>query len=340
MRLWIFIALLPLLSALFTRGLIYLAHRFAIMDVPNDRSAHNLPIPRGGGVAVLLSFFVGLLAIYYKEVVSDPLFFSILFGGLTVGGIGWVDDKFHISIKKRLVVQVLAAVFAVWNLGGLPQLPWQDVIPSLVWLGYFVAVIAIVWSINLFNFMDGINGLAGFEAFFVSISAATILMFAGQTMHAASLCVLSTSILGFLWFNFPLARIFMGDTGSCFLGFAIAVYALGTSAEDTISPWSWLILYGYFVVDASVTLATRIATGQRWYEGHNLHAYQKWARKMDSHTSVTLLIAAINFLWLLPMAWAATEFYTHSFVICLLAYMPLLAGVIYARAGRVEHQAE
>lgn len=74
MRLWIFIALLPLLSALFTRGLIYLAHRFAIMDVPNDRSAHNLPIPRGGGVAVLLSFFVGLLAIYYKEVVSDPLF--------------------------------------------------------------------------------------------------------------------------------------------------------------------------------------------------------------------------------------------------------------------------
>ena len=113
----------------------------------------------------------------------------------------------------------------------------------------------------------------------------------------------------------------------------MAVYAIGASSEDVISPWSWVILYGYFVVDSTITLVTRILTGQRWIEAHNLHAYQKWSRRLDSHVKVTLFIFALNLLWLFPMAWLATRYYEYSALIACFALLPIVIGVLFSKAG-------
>lgn len=304
-----------------------------MMDIPNDRSSHQIPTPRGGGAALIITYIVGLLAIYVKDVINDPMFLALILGGGFIAWVGWVDDKRGVDAKWRLLVQMIAAIFALFLLEEVPELPFSQELPILNYVAYIVAAFAIVWSTNLFNFMDGINGLAGFEALFVSIGAAIILYASGEEFHSASLLVLSFSTLGFLFFNFPRASIFMGDVGSSFLGFTMAVYAIGSSSEDVISPWSWVILYGYFVVDSTVTLITRMLTGQRWLKAHNLHAYQKWTRKLGSHTKVTLFIVALNIIWLFPMAWLATKFYNYSFLIAIVALLPIALGVASSKAG-------
>lgn len=304
-----------------------------MLDIPNDRSSHDIPTPRGGGAALIVTYFIGLLAIYVKDVINDPMFLALILGGGFIAWIGWVDDKRGVDAKWRFLVQSVAAVFALFLLEEVPELPFSKELPFLEYLAYVVAAFAIVWSTNLFNFMDGINGLAGFEALFVSLGAAIILYISGEQFHSASLLVLSFSTLGFLIFNFPRARIFMGDVGSAFLGFTMAIYAIGSSSEDIISPWSWVILYGYFVVDSTITLITRMFTGQKWLRAHNLHAYQKWSRKLGSHSKVTLFILGVNVVWLFPMAWLATRFYDYSFVIAIAALIPIALGVTASKAG-------
>ncbi len=333
MRLWLFLFSLIFVAAACTWFLIRFAHRKSMMDVPNARSSHKTPTPRGGGAAIVAIYIFGLLAVYIKHVITDPMFLALFIGGGVIAWIGWVDDKRGVAIRWRFSVQLFSAVFALILLQTVPELPFKDEFPWLSYVSYFVALLAIVWSTNLFNFMDGINGLAGLEALFVSIAASCILYASGETMHSASLLVLSASLLGFLIFNFPTAKIFMGDVGSSFLGFTLVVYAIGTSSEDIISPWSWVILYGYFIVDSTVTLITRMLTGQPWLQAHNLHAYQKWARKLKSHSKVTLFILFINIIWLFPMAWLATEYYSYSFIITVIALLPLIVGVYLSKAG-------
>lgn len=338
MRLWLFLFALIFVSAWLTWQLIQLAKKHAILDIPNERSSHSVPTPRGGGAAILIAFLFGLLAIYVKEVVSNPTFLALILGGGMIAGIGWLDDKRGVAAKWRLVVHIIAASLALYLLQHVPELPFYEYSIWFSYAAYAIALLAIVWSTNLFNFMDGINGLAGFEALFVSCGAAIILFLAGETMHSASLLVLSASVLGFLLFNFPKAKIFMGDVGSGTLGFAMAVYAIGTASEDIISPWSWVILYGYFVVDSTATLITRFLTGQRWFAAHNLHAYQKWARKSGSHAKVTLCILILNIVWLFPWAYLATRYNDYSMVIATTALLPILIGVLLARAGRIENK--
>jgi len=333
MRLWLFLFSLTFVSAFFTWVLINVTKKKAMMDIPNDRSSHVVPTPRGGGAALILTFFVGLFAIYVKEVINDPMFLALILGGGFIAWIGWVDDKRGVDAKWRLLVQTIAAVFSLFLLKEVPELPLIAHLPVLEYVAYIVAALAIIWSTNLFNFMDGINGLAGFETLTVSLGAAIILYISGEKLYSASLLLLSVSTLGFLIFNFPNAKIFMGDVGSSFLGFTMAIYAIGVSAEDVISPWSWVILYGYFVVDSTITLMTRMMTGQPWLKAHNLHAYQKWSRKTGSHTRVTLGIVALNVFWLFPFALLATEFYDYSALIALVALLPIAFWVIRSKAG-------
>ncbi len=333
MRLWLFLFSLIFVSALLTSLLIRLTKKRAMLDVPNDRSSHQVPTPRGGGAALIATYFIGLLAIYVKDVINDPMFMALILGGGFIAWIGWVDDKRGVAAKWRLLVQTIAAVFALFLLKDVPELPFSQEFPWLNYVAYVVAAFAIVWSTNLFNFMDGINGLAGFEALSVSLGAAIILYTSGEDFHSASLLVLSFSTLGFLFFNFPKAKIFMGDVGSSFLGFTMAIYAIGASSDDVISPWSWVILYGYFIVDSSITLITRMLTGQRWMAAHNLHAYQKWTRKLGSHSKVTLFIFGLNIIWLFPMAWLATKYNEYSVLIAIIALLPIVFGVTNSKAG-------
>lgn len=334
MRLWIFLFLLVPFSYWLTDFYRRWALSNSIIDTPNERSSHSIPTPRGGGIALILCYYLGLLAIFIKEVVDYPIFLSLVFGGLIVAIVGWVDDRGHVAPLKRLFVHISAAAFAMIMIADVPKLPVGSYTISLEHTGYILCVLAIVWSTNLFNFMDGIDGLAAIEVVTVSIGAAIILYLSDSGFFASvSLVLLAFSTLGFLLLNFPPAKIFMGDVGSGFLGCILGIYAIGTSVGGDISPWSWMILYGVFLVDATVTLVRRIVSGQKWYEAHRSHAYQILSRRWNNHKKVTLLVLAINVVLLFPAALAATYWPQHGALLCLGVFTPLIWGALALGAG-------
>ena len=202
----------------------------------------------------------------------------------------------------RLAVHLCAALWAVCWLGGLPPLRVGSHVIQLGWAGYPVAVLALTWILNLFNFMDGIDGIAGSEAAFVAGAAAFLTLCLGGSAGVAAVALaLAGACLGFLLWNWPPAKIFMGDVGSGYLGYVIGVLALAAGREDPTALWVWLILGGVFFVDATVTLIRRVLRGDRVYEAHRSHAYQWLARRWQSHESVTITTTAVNVLWLLPV---------------------------------------
>ena len=202
-------------------------------------------------------------------------------------------------------------------------------------VGDLLAIAYVVWLLNLTNFMDGIDGIAGAEAVTVcgggtlcSVAAA------GEATTWAVSVVLAAATLGFLFWNWPPARVFMGDAGSGFLGFSLAGISLLAGAESPDLLWSWLILLGVFVVDASVTLIRRVLRGERFYVAHRNHAYQHASRLFGSHLPVTLIVCAINIGWLLPIALAAAGAWLNGSVALVIAYVPLLVAALSLSAGK------
>lgn len=335
MNLWVFLVGLIGLSAILTNFIKKNATKFHLIDIPNERSSHLNPTPRGGGIAIIITFFFGLVAVFIKDVVNYPIFISLLVGGSLIAAIGWVDDMKDISAKVRFFVHLLAAVFVMVMIGTVPKVPLFEHMVTLEHLGYVICVLGIVWSVNLFNFMDGIDGIAAFEAIFVALGGAAILYFVGNEFYASvSLVLLAFSILGFLFFNFPPAKIFMGDVCSGFLGFTLAVYAVGTSAAGIISPWCWMILYGVFFVDATVTLIRRLITGQKWYQAHSSHGYQILSRRYNSHRKVTLGVLSVNVLFLMPCAIGAALYPGAGIYFLTFAYAPLIIVALKIGAGK------
>jgi Fuc2NAc and GlcNAc transferase len=219
-------------------------------------------------------------------------------------------------------------------LGGLPALQLDERLVSLGWAGYLLGILAIVWVLNLFNFMDGIDGIAASDAIFVTGAGAALdITQTSATLAAATVCA---SCVGFLVWNWPPAKIFMGDVGSGYLGFSIAVLALAATRDNPVAIWVWLILGGTFFVDATVTLIRRALRGERIYEAHRSHAYQWLARRRGSHRAVTLSVLAVNVLWLLPAAWLATRHPSLAVWILFVAYIPLAVLALIAGAGRRE----
>jgi Fuc2NAc and GlcNAc transferase len=194
---------------------------------------------------------------------------------------------------------------------------------------------AIVWSVNLFNFMDGIDGLAAAQCVFVAGSAA-LLLASESDVEASALPIVAMAgaAAGFLIWNAPPAKIFMGDVGSGFIGFALAVGALSTSGHGRMSLWTWLMLNGLFVTDATATLLTRLFRGDRIYEAHRLHVYQRLARRWSSHGLVVAVYMGINLIWCLPWAIATTRWPENAPVLALAALVPLCLVAIVEGAGK------
>ena len=295
--------------------------KLGMLDFPGERSSHAMPTPRGGGVAIVAAFVSASWLFDALGVLPSGTFGALLLGGMPIAAIGFWDDLRSVPIHWRLLVQVLA-VMATMNHGGF----WD--LGPVFWIG----LLAWVWLVNLYNFMDGIDGLAAVEAITVSVGGAVILGFGGETRLAGWLLSLGAACAGFLVWNWPPARIFMGDVGSGFLGFLMGLLALCTSHTDAISLWSWLILLGVFISDASLTLARRFLRGERWWQAHCHHAYQHLARRLG-HKNVTMLIGLINLLWLLPLAWLASRLPQWGWSLALLAYAPLIAMAWRFRAG-------
>jgi glycosyltransferase WbpL len=307
------------------------ALRWQVIDVPNLRSSHNEPTPRGGGVAIVLTFLFGLVVLHRLGDIPTNLFIALVVGGVAVAGIGFLDDHGHVPAGLRALVHLAAAGWALFWLNGMPPLDLGFASWSWGWLGNIVGAVGLMWLINLYNFMDGIDGIAAAEAIFVAVAA--LLLFGVQSNLGWTLPLLIGSTAGFLIFNWPPARIFMGDAGSGFLGYVLGTFVLFSAKENPASLWSWLILLAVFLVDASVTLVRRVATGARWYAAHRSHAYQQVSRRLNSHRAVTLSVLMINLIWLTPFAYVASRLPSLAFWLACIAFIPLIGLVIWLGAG-------
>jgi len=310
------------------------AIRHAILDIPNERSSHRTATPRGGGIAIVLVMTIVASLAWAHGVLPAPVWLALL-GGLLVAAAGYADDRRPLRPAVRLAAHFGAAAWAAYWLGGLPplQIGAHVAVPGAG--GYVLLMLAIVWTLNLFNFMDGIDGLAASEALFVAALGA-LLSVAANPGTLALAWVLAAACLGFLWWNWPTARIFLGDVGSGYLGYTVAVLAVSAARATPQGAWVWLILGGAFFVDATVTLVRRLLRGERPYEAHRSHAYQHLVRRCGSHAPVTLLYLGINVLWLAPLAWLASEHPARSLELLALALVPLALAAIACGAGTPE----
>ncbi|PPC89893.1 MAG: glycosyl transferase [Methylobacter sp.] len=313
---------------------VYLIRCYALkhlLDIPNQRSSHNLPTPRGGGLAIVVVFFVAVFWGYVNNLIQLDFVLALL-AGIPVAVIGFMDDHRPVGIRIRLLIHLSSAIVASLLLAGLPAIPvMQATIDLGVW-GYAIAVLALVWWLNLFNFMDGIDGIAGSQAVFMALALAVFTGFKVDGQGFLSLA-LGVTTLGFLIWNWPPAKIFMGDVGSGFLGFALGVLMLAAGHAKPAMLYAGLILSGLFVTDASVTLLRRYCSGQTWYEAHCCHAYQHAARRYG-HIKVVRAVWLINLTWLLPWAWICLLQPEYAWLVLMAAYIPLIVLVLKFNAGK------
>jgi Fuc2NAc and GlcNAc transferase len=322
--------LLSALSYWFCVYLIRMAHAHALLDEANERSSHKLPTPRIGGISfvVLNTIFIcGYFAFTHNQIFS-PNFLALLLPPLLVALVSVIDDiKNGISRKIRLIAHLGASALLIYLVSASIELN------LIILIGLCVAI---VWFINLYNFMDGIDGIAISEGIFMLLAAAAFALTQQQDIWAILLIYLTAPLVGFLIINWQPARTFMGDIGSTYLGLLIASVLLLSIQQGQINYWAAIILTGTFLMDASWTLGYRIVTRQAWYSPHRSHLYQILARKLESHQSVNLINLGINFFWLLPLGYLANSLPQFGYLFTLAALLPLLLACGWAKAGKAE----
>ncbi|WP_434571585.1 glycosyltransferase family 4 protein [Pseudomonas sp. Z3-6] len=308
----------------------------SLIDVPNARSSHSVPTPRGGGVAIVLSFLMTVPLFWGAGELSLDFMFAVLGAGGGVAILGFLDDHGHVAARWRLLGHFCAATWALFWLGGLPSIDVAGIVVNLGWVGHIFAAFYLVWMLNLYNFMDGIDGIASVEAICACLGACLLYWFSGFDSLVVAPMALAAAVIGFLYWNFPPARIFMGDAGSGFLGIALGLISLQAAWFSPKLFWVWLILLGIFIVDATCTLIRRLLRGDRVYEAHRSHAYQFASRRYGRHLPVTLAVVAINLLWLLPVAACVALLDLDGALALVVAYVPLVIVAIKFHAGELE----
>ena len=307
------------------------------LDIPNERSAHTKATPRGGGVAIWLAFCVGLLALLYWERISLSVLLAFLGATSLATFSGLLDDlaKRGAKAELRLLFHLLAVAWGIWWLGGLEgigigvfrwHLYWH-----WGWWEQILLALALLWIINLTNFMDGLNGLAASECLFVALAAALLAWVSGDEAAFLLCLLLAFCIGGFLPWNAGRAKIFLGDAGAYFLGASIALLALVSARNGSVSPWCWAILFAVFLADSAVAKIRRMAGNlAAWKEPHDTHAYNHLSRRWKSHGKVALAVAAANVALLLPLAllaWARPD-WSAGIAVAVLAALLLVAALL------------
>jgi Fuc2NAc and GlcNAc transferase len=328
---WLLVAVF-VLSCVLTLLLRRYALAKSIMDIPNQRSSHSTPTPRGGGVAIVVAFSLGL-PVLGEWGGSTSSLVAILGAGLLVAILGFADDHGHIAARWRLLGHFIAASWALFWLGGLAPVTLFGMQFDLSRFGDFLAVLYLVWMLNLYNFMDGIDGLASAEAISVCLGICLVYGISGHTGLMWGPLLLVGAVAGFLCWNFPPARIFMGDAGSGFLGIVLGGFALQAAWEKPELLWSWLILLGVFIVDSTWTLGRRLVRGDKVYQAHRSHAYQHAAQRFGSHALVTSAVVLINMVWLLPISLLVGLDVLGGGWGCIISYTPLVCLAWRFRAG-------
>jgi Fuc2NAc and GlcNAc transferase len=321
-------------SFLLTGLLEHLAGATGLIDVPNERSSHVTPTPRGGGLAIVAVSLAVMALLHAGAVIPLPLFVALAGGGAAVAIVGFIDDHRPLSPGIRLLVHFLAAAWAVAWVGRVPMLPEGAHALAAIAANFALCTVGIVWFLNIFNFMDGIDGIAASEAIVVCVG---MVLFARSSAATAGIAAAALAVgagtLGFLPRNWPKARIFMGDVGSGYLGFAIAVVGLAYGMQRPAAAWGWLILVAVFATDSTLTLVRRLARGEPATVAHRTHAYQRLARRFG-HGKVTLGVIVIDLLWLLPCAYWSLVRPADAIWVTVIAFCPLVLIVFRAGAGQ------
>lgn len=277
--------LLAGVSAAGTWSALVYARRRKLIDQPGERRSHSVPTPRGGGIGIAAALLFGCVVAGATGMAEPAPLLAFSIGLLLVAGIGWIDDHRPLSPLLRLCVQVLAGVVLAWGLHGTEE-RWG-------WAVFIALSVPVL--VNVWNFMDGINGLASTQAVLVAAAFAWLVPAA-----ACPALALAAATAAFVPFNFPRARIFLGDVGSGTLGYALAAL-VGLAAWVTpkqVIPYAFVLVLplSAFLVDASLTLGARMLAGEAWWRPHTSHLYQCWIKAGRSHTFVTLVYAAFSFV--------------------------------------------
>ncbi len=309
------------LTALLTWAIRQYAHHKDLLDHPNHRSSHVTPTPKGGGLAIMLTFYCALSYLYLQGDVTAQLFLALL-SALPVVIVSLVDDIYPLSAKIRFGIQLLSAASAIYFLGGVEKFDLSGFSLSGIWLNLF-ALLGIVWMTNLYNFLDGIDGYAGAETLFVGLGA--------YALFGSDIALLiAVAAAGFLLFNWHRASIFMGDVGSAPLGFIFAVLMLNDAASPHFL--GWLMLLSLFWFDATLTLVRRANRGEKLSQAHKKHAYQRLNQSGFSHSKVVLFAMSINLMILAALYLLPQSVYLYLFFVLLVLLYSLVKYIDNKRA--------
>lgn len=314
----LFLIIVLFCSYVFTGAIRSYALHKGIIDTPNARSSHQVATPRGGGLAIAIVFLVSTSLLALFRLAPTRVALALVCGGVIIASVGWLDDIKGLTPSHRAIAHAIAAVVSVACVGGLNYLRLGYLVLPLGWVGNVLAVLGIVWMINLYNFMDGLDGLAASEAVIVGLFAGLLLSLSGFHELAILSFALACSTAGFLVWNWPPAKIFMGDVSSGLLGFAFGTLALFSERSGAVPLLVWLLLLAVFVVDATATLIRRLLCGERWFDAHRTHAYQLVASNGVGHRRVTMAICGINLVlgfvsWLIT---AEPKYFAFAMIIC------------------------
>jgi UDP-N-acetylmuramyl pentapeptide phosphotransferase/UDP-N-acetylglucosamine-1-phosphate transferase len=319
-------------AAVATALAIYILGRWAIVDVPNERSSHSKPTARGGGIGLAIGTLT-TLAIAHTGL-DGILELALVIAGLSFAAIGFADDiSSGTPVRVRLLFQSLAAVVAV-------LLIWQHA-SHVAFLPVLVGIFAVVWIVsfvNAFNFMDGMNGISSAEAIIAGVAYGLFARHDHQVVVEVGAFALASGAVGFAPFNFPIARVFLGDVGSYFAGGWLAVLVV-VGLRGSIPPEAMIAPVGIYVADTAITLGRRIRHHERWQQAHRQHTYQRLMDLGWGHTKTTglmsLLIGLSSMLGAVSFFRSAPQRIAADFGIVILVAAYLMLPTLIERRQRV-----
>jgi UDP-N-acetylmuramyl pentapeptide phosphotransferase/UDP-N-acetylglucosamine-1-phosphate transferase len=295
------------MAVFFTWAAIRYARRNNLLDLPGQRRSHSMPTPRGGGIGIVLSVVIGMAALaHFVPAITFPV--RLVVSITLIATVGWIDDHRPLPAWVRLFVHCIAV--AIWLTPlilaamSAPATSLQAGLTPLQAAGVVLLIgFLSVWSINLHNFMDGIDGLLAMQGIFVLTVLVVLCLREKSSTHPLQLGMWAAAIAGFLPFNFPRARVFMGDVGSGIVGLLIAVAIVWQMSMPEVAAASGFVAVSAFAIDASCTLLSRMLRGRRWYSAHREHLYQWMTRAGMSHARVVASYASWNLLVVMPVLW-------------------------------------
>ena len=288
MKYLVLIIILGILSFILTFLIKKYATRIKMLAFPNERSLHDIPTPHGGGIAIVLTWYIGITIFYFNGLLDKSLYYALI-SGILLAVVSLIDDLIGLKPLFRLVIQFITAIIAFYFLHGLRPLIIPEIEINYQFIIYPLAIVGMVWFINLFNFMDGVDGFASIEAIII---CAVLFVF---SWNLATILLIAC-VTGFLYWNWPKAKIFMGDVGSTQLGFILVVFGIYFHNILDFSILNWIMLSSPFWFDATLTLFRRLRNREKLSQGHRKHVYQRLVQMGNTHEKVNLYLLYINLL--------------------------------------------